>query len=393
MSALLLCVIYIAFIGLGLPDSLLGAAWPAIHLDFAVPVSYANFISMLSSLCTITASLNSARVIKRFGVGRVIAASTALTVVGLLGYSLSQHFAWLIVLTIPLGLGAGAIDTGLNNYVALHYNANHMSFLHCFYGVGVTLSPYLMSLALSAQGGWRGGYRLAFSVQVVIMLVTAAALPLWNRVEHPECQHAQEETMRTLSLRELARIPAVRAVWLVFITACGMEFTVGGWCSTYLVQAKGMPVDAAARMAMLFYLGMAIGRFLSGLLANRLTAWQLVRYSELLVLGSILLLLLPLGIAAAGAGIFLIGLGIGPLFPNMTHLTPQNFGRDVCQSVIGSQQASSTVGIMLLPALFGLLTQYIGAWLFPWYLGLLFLGLVYDTLKLIGIMKKEGRYR
>ena len=392
MSLLLLFVIYIAFIGLGLPDSLLGAAWPAIHTDFAVPVSYANFISILSSLCTITASLNSARVIKRFGVGRVIAASTALTVLGLLGYSLSQHFWWLIVLTVPLGLGAGAIDTGLNNYVALHYNANHMSFLHCFYGVGVTLSPYLMSLALSAQGGWRGGYRLAFTVQIVIMLITVAALPLWKRVEQPAQQSSQEVPMRTLSLRELARIPAVRAVWLVFITSCGMEFTVGGWCSTYLVQAKGVPVDAAARMAMLFYLGMAIGRFLSGILSGKLTAWQLVRYSEILTLGAIILLILPLGLPVSGIGIFLIGLGIGPLFPNMTHLTPKNFGRDVCQSVIGSQQASSTVGIMLLPALFGLFTQYIGAWLFPFYLGLLFLGLVYATLKLISIMKQEGRY-
>lgn len=392
MSLLLLFVIYIAFIGLGLPDSLLGAAWPAIHTNFVVPVSYANFISILSSLCTITASLNSARVIKRFGVGRVIAASTALTVLGLLGYSLSQHFWWLIVLTVPLGLGAGAIDTGLNNYVALHYNANHMSFLHCFYGVGVTLSPYLMSLALSSQGGWRGGYRLAFTVQIVIMLITVAALPLWKRVEQPAQQSSQEVPMRTLSLRELARIPAVRAVWLVFITSCGMEFTVGGWCSTYLVQAKGVPVDAAARMAMLFYLGMAIGRFLSGILSGKLTAWQLVRYSEILTLGAIILLILPLGLPVSGIGIFLIGLGIGPLFPNMTHLTPKNFGRDVCQSVIGSQQASSTVGIMLLPALFGLFTQYIGAWLFPFYLGLLFIGLVYATLKLISIMKQEGRY-
>ena len=392
MSLLLLFVIYIAFIGLGLPDSLLGAAWPAIHTDFAVPVSYANFISILSSLCTITASLNSARVIKRFGVGRVIAASTALTALGLLGHSLSQHFWWLIVLTVPPGVRAGAIDTGLNNYVALHYNANHMSFLHCFYGVGVTLSPYLMSLALSSQGGWRGGYRLAFTVQIVIMLITVAALPLWKRVEQPAQQSSQEVPMRTLSLRELARIPAVRAVWLVFITSCGMEFTVGGWCSTYLVQAKGVPVDAAARMAMLFYLGMAIGRFLSGILSGKLTAWQLVRYSEILTLGAIILLILPLGLPVSGIGIFLIGLGIGPLFPNMTHLTPKNFGRDVCQSVIGSQQASSTVGIMLLPALFGLFTQYIGAWLFPFYLGLLFLGLVYATLKLISIMKQEGRY-
>ena len=364
---LLLCVIYIAFIGLGLPDSLLGSAWPAIHLDFGIPVSYANFISMLSSLCTITASLNSARVIKRFGIGGVIASSTALTVVSLLGYALSPGFWWLFVLTIPMGLGAGAIDTGLNNFVALHYSAKQMSFLHSFYGVGVTLSPYLMSLALSDQGSWRNGYRLAFGVQLVIMIITIAALPLWKRMERPvKCDSEKEEApIRMLSLRELARIPAVRLVWLVFITACGIEFTVGVWCSTYLVQAKSMPVDTAARMAMLFYLGMAVGRFLSGVLAGRLTAWQLVRYSQMLVLCSIIFLLLPLGMYAAAAGLFVIGLGVGPLFPNMTHLAPRNFGRDVSQSVIGSQMASSTAGIMLLPPLFGLLTQYIGAWLFP----------------------------
>lgn len=392
MATLLLCVIYIAFIGLGLPDSLLGSAWPAIHLDFGVPVAYANFISMLSSLCTITASLNSARVINRFGIGGVIASSTALTVVSLLGYTLSPGFWWLFVLTIPMGLGAGAIDTGLNNYVALHYNANHMSFLHCFYGVGVTLSPYLMSLALSDQGQWRNGYRLAFSVQLVIMLITIAALPLWKRMEKPAQNTVDDVPPRMLSLRELARIPAVRAVWIVFITSCGIEFTVGGWCSTYLVKAKGMPMDIAARMAMLFYMGMAVGRFFSGVLAGKLTAWQLIRYSEMLVLCSIVFLFLPLGMYAAAAGLFLIGLGVGPLFPNMTHLAPKNFGRDVSQSVIGSQMASSTTGIMLLPPLFGLMTQFIGAWLFPWYLLLLFAAMGYATLKLISLMKKEGRY-
>lgn len=390
---LLLCVIYIAFIGLGLPDSLLGSAWPAIHLDFGVPVSFANFISILSSLCTITASLNSARVIRRFGIGSVIACSTALTVLGLLGYSLSTHFVWLIVLTLPLGLGAGAIDTGLNNYVALHYNANHMSFLHCFYGIGVTLSPYLMSVALSGPDGWRGGYRLAFSVQLVIVIITILALPLWKRTERPVHQDEAEAPMRTLSLSELARIPAVRAVWLIFITSCGIEFTLGGWCSTYLVQAKGVAVDAAARMAMLFYLGMAVGRFLSGVLAGKLTAWQLVRYSEMLVLVAVLFLLLPLGLSAAGVGILLCGLGVGPLFPNMTHLAPINFGRDISQSVIGSQQAAATFGIMVLPAFFGLLAQYVGAWIYPWYLLLLFAIMACATLRLIAIMKQEGRYR
>ena len=393
MATLLLIVIYIAFIGLGLPDSLFGTAWPAVYVEFGVPVSLASVVSLISCFGTFLSSLFSTRVINRFGAGRVTAVCTLVTAAGLFGYSLSPSFLWMCLLAVPMGLGAGAIDAGLNNYVALHYSASHMNFLHCFYGIGVTVSPYFMSLALAGSGNWRGGYRLAFWVQMCIACVLFLALPLWKRV-HSEnlSSNEEEETFRTLSMRELARMPSVRAVWLVFITSCGVEVATGAWSSTYLVQAKGMALDAAARIVMLYYFGFALGRFLSGILSSKLTSWQLICCSEVLMVAAILFLFLPLGSFAASLGLFLIGLGCGPVFPNMTYLTPLNFGRDVSQSVIGSQMAAAYIGIMVLPPLFGLLAQFIGAWLLPLYLLVLMVLMIYATIRLIAQMKKEGRY-
>ncbi|MBP3647932.1 MAG: MFS transporter [Clostridia bacterium] len=394
MATLLLIVIYIAFIGLGLPDSLFGTAWPAVYAEFNVPVSLASVVSLISCFGTFLSSLSSARVINRFGTGRVTAFCTLLTAAGLFGYSLSPSFFWMCLLAVPMGLGAGAIDTALNNYVALHYSASHMNFLHCFYGIGVTVSPYFMSLALAGAGNWRGGYRLAFWVQICISCVMFIALPLWNRVRHGAlAAEAEEEPVRTLSMREMAKLPSVRAVWLVFITSCGVEVTTGAWSSTYLVQAKGMALDAAARAVMLYYFGFALGRLLSGLLSSKLTSWQLIKYSEIIMFVAIPFLLLPLGSFVASICLFLIGLGCGPVFPNMTYLTPLNFGRDVSQSVIGSQMAAAYIGIMALPPLFGLLAQFISAWLLPLYLLVMMALMVYATLRLTAQMKKEGRYQ
>lgn len=390
MTTLLLIVIYIAFIGLGLPDSLFGTAWPAIYAEFGVPVSLASVVSLISCFGTFLSSLFSARLINRFGTGKVTAFCTLLTVAGLFGYSLSPGFLWMCFLAIPMGLGAGAIDAGLNNYVALHFSASQMNYLHCFYGIGVTVSPYLMSLALSGSTNWRAGYRLAFWIQLAISLVMFLALPLWQRVHQQSLDTAEEEAPRTLSMRELATMPAVRAVWVVFITACGVEVTAGAWSSTYLVQAKGMALDAAARIVMLYYLGFALGRLFSGLLSKKFTSWQLIGYSQGIMVLALVFLLLPLGTVAAGLGLFLIGLGCGPVFPNMTYLAPLNFGRDVSQSVIGSQMAAAYVGIMALPPLFGLLAQFIGAWLMPWYLLLMTAWMIFATLKLVAAMKKKG---
>lgn len=390
MATLLLIVIYIAFIGLGIPDSLFGAAWPAISREFGQPVSAAGSVTLLISGGTVVSSLLSARVINRFGTGAVTAFSTVLTAAALLGFSLSGSMAWLWLFAVPLGLGAGAVDSALNNYVALHYKASHMSYLHCFYGVGVTLSPYLMSLALSDSGNWQAGYRIAFFIQLAIACITLLSLPLWKRTGGVE--EREEEPPRTLGFRALAGNPSVRTAWLVFFGSCAIEYTCGTWGSTFLVEARGMGADAAALLLTLYYAGMALGRFLSGVFSSRLASWRIIHIGQGVVLAAIVLFLLPLPAPAAGAALFLVGLGNGPVFPNLIHLTPKNFGRDVSQSVMGSQMAASYAGILLMPPLFGLLAQAAGAPLFPVFLLALFALMIGATWRLNRRLKKEGRY-
>lgn len=396
MATILLVVIYIAFIGLGVPDSLFGTAWPAIYPEFSQPVAAASYVTLLISGGTILSSLLSARLINRFGTGAVTAASTTLTAAALLGFSVSGGLLWLCVFAVPLGVGAGAIDCGLNNYVALHYRANHMSFLHCFYGVGVSLSPYLMSLTLSGESGWRGGYRIVFFLQAAIALVTLFALPLWARVTGAQQAAGQTPPPRTVGIVGLAKMPAVRAVWFVFIGSCALEFTCGTWGSTFLVSARGMDVADAAKAVAFYYVGMTLGRFLSGVLASwmsgRLSGWRLIYLGQGVTLAAIVLLILPLPPALAAAGLFLVGLGNGPVFPNLTHLTPKNFGADLSQAVIGTQMAASYIGTMLMPPLFGLLAQAAGAQLLPYFLLLLFAVMAGATALLTRRLKQQGRY-
>lgn len=388
MATLLLIVIYITFIGLGIPDSLFGAAWPAIYTELGLPVSWASLVTMIISGGTIVSSMLSARLIHRLGTARLTAASTVMTALALLGFSLSGGMAWLCLFAVPLGLGAGAIDTALNNYVALHYKTSHMNFLHCFYGIGVSLSPFLMSLALSS-GSWRNGYRTVFWLQLAIAAVTVLSLPLWKRAGH-ESKGGGQEDGAPLPLRALLKDPRVRRACLVFVGSCGLEYTCGSWGSTFLVQAKGMAADAAALTVTFYYVGMATGRFLSGVLAGRLTARQLVRLGQGVTLGALLLVLLPLPPACAAAGLFCIGLGNGPVFPNMLHLTPSLFGRERSQAVMGVQMSASYVGILLAPALFGLAAQYISAALYPVYLLALYALMMAGSLLLLGKRQAEG---
>ena len=369
MAALLLLIIYIAFIGLGIPDSLFGAAWPAIYTEFGIPVSRGSLITMLISGGTIISSLLSAELIRRFGTGRITAFSTSLTAAALFGFSCSGNLLLLCLFAVPLGLGAGAIDTALNNYVALHYRASHMNFLHCFYGIGVSLSPLLMSLALSADS-WRNGYRTVFWLQAGIAVLTILALPLWKRVSAVSGQ--EEEAAETVRFFRLLRDSRVRMACLVFIGSCGLEYSCGNWGSTFLVTSRGLEADAGAGMITLYYVGIAAGRFLSGILSFRLGSRRLVLMGQAVVLAALLLLCLP-GLALPGLGLFLVGLGNGPVFPNMLHLTPRIFGKRLSQSVMGVQMAASYVGILLAPALFGVIAQEIGAALFPGWLFLLYL--------------------
>ena len=264
MATLLLVVIYISFIGLGIPDSLFGAAWPAIYGEFSLPISFGSFVTVTISCCTVVSSVLSSRVIGRFGTNKVSAFSTALTALGLFGFSCAGSFPWLILCAIPLGLGAGAIDTALNNYVALHYSATHMSFLHCFYGVGVSLSPYILSLVISGPAGWRGGYRVALCIQLCITALMFLTLPVWAKAHGKESGGGEDVVSEALPIREVLRIPGVKGMCLLFITSVGIETTCGTWGSTFLVEYKHMAADQAAGMVTFYYIGMALGRFLSG---------------------------------------------------------------------------------------------------------------------------------
>lgn len=372
MTIVLLLVIYAAYIGLGVPDSLIGTAWPAIYPEFGVPVSAVSYVSVLISCGTVISSFFSARLIRWLGTGRITAASTVLTAAALFGFSVSNSLLWLCLLALPLGLGAGAVDTSLNNYVALHYPARVMNFLHCAYGVGVSLSPFIMSLALGADGNWRGGYRAAFVIQLIIAGITILALPLWGK--QPHAANAQiEEGGRRVSFLQLLKMPAVRANYGVFIGSCSIEAICLAWGSTFLVTAKGAPADFAARIMTLYFAGIALGRFLSGLLTSRMSCWRLVFLGQAVTAVSIVLLLLPLSAPVAGIALFLTGLGNGAVFPNMTHLTPENFGRDLSASVIGTQMAVAYIGFLLMPPLFGLLAEWCGVQVFSIFLLALFL--------------------
>ena len=389
MATFLLIIIYTAFIGLGLPDSLFGTAWPAIYNELSLPLSLGSAVTIITTCGTIASSLFSSRVIAKFGTGKVTAVSTAMTAAALLGFSLSGSFLPLCFLAIPLGLGAGAIDTGLNNYVALHYSSSQMSLLHCFYGIGITISPYLMSRLLSTDAGWRGGYRGAFFIQLGIAAVLFLTLPLWKKVAGKEEQ--EEENIKVLSLRELTKIPGVVNMWVLFLASCAIESTTNGWGSTFLVEFKDMAVDQAAKTMMFYFVGFTAGRLLSGILATRLSCWKIIRIGMVTLGIALVLLLLPLPGFVTILALFLIGMGNSPMFPNFMYLTPQNFGADISQSVIGTLMAASNTGFLVAPLLCSLLGQALGMGVFPIYLAVLFVFMVLGILKIQKTMKAAGK--
>lgn len=388
MTLLLLCVIYIAFIGLGLPDSLFGTAWPAIYGEFALPLSAANCVTLIVSGGTVISSAMSARVINKFGTYTVTAVSTALTAAALFGFSVSKNLIWLCLFSIPLGIGAGAVDSALNNYVALHFSASHMNFLHCFYGVGVSVSPYIMSFALSG-GSWRGGYRTAFIIQCVITAVLAFSRPLWKKSDK---NFSEEEKSVTLSFAQMIKTPCVKSDLALFASSCAIECTCGAWSSTFLVESKGFSADVAAKTVAMYFVGLALGRFLSGILSSKISSWNLIKSGLVIVFSAIIVLLLPLKSSFAALGLFLLGLGIGPVYPNIMHLTPKNFGKDVSQSIIGLQMAVAYTGITAVPPIFGFLAQKLGMKLFAPFMLVLFVILAISTLFLICGLKKQNRY-
>lgn len=389
MTSLLLIVIYIAFIGLGVPDSLIGSAWPAIHTELGIPVEMVSILTFLISGCTVLSSMFSTRILNKLGTARVTAFSTAMTALSLLGFSLVPSFLFMIPLAIVLGLGAGAIDSGLNNYVALHCKASHMNFLHCFYGVGVSLSPYIMSQAFS-NVGWRGGYRYAFYVQFAIALLLIFSVPLWKK--NSSTQETDEESGVTLSIAEMIKKSDVRQVWIIMLMTNAIEYACGVWGSTYLVEEKGFEIEHGALALTIYYVGMSIGRFASGLLANKIKTWKRIFIGCVILAPAIVIMLLPLGDIFAVVGLFLIGLGNGSIYPNMIHLTPHNFGKEVSQSIMGSQIAFAYIGVMLAPPMVSLISSVFGIKVYPVLLALLYIVMVITIKCFVNRLKKQGRY-
>ena len=389
MASFLLFIIYIAFIGLGLPDSLFGTAWPAIYADFELPISYGSFITSTVACGTIVSSLVSARLIRKLGTNKVAAFSTLLTAVALIGFSFSTNIWFMMLLAIPLGLGAGSIDVALNNYVALHYSAKQMSFLHCFYGIGVSVSPYVLSLVIGGENGWRNGYRIAFLIQIAISILLLASLPVWKKVSITEDSAGADET-KSLSIRDTLKIPGVKSMCALFFLTCAIECSCSGWGSTYLVEYKNMTAEQAASVVLFYFLGMALGRFLSGVMADKLHSWKIIMMGELVLGVAVVLLAIPGPAILSSIGLFMIGLGNGPLFPNFNYLAPESFGKDVSESVISLQMASAYVGILAGPLLCGLLGQNLGMFVFPPYIICAFVAMVAITVWARRLLEKKN---
>ena len=385
----LLIVIYIAFIGLGVPDSLIGSAWPAVHTDLNIPMEAVSILTLLISGCTVLSSIFSARILNKFGTAKVTAFSTAMTAAALFGFSAAPSFGVMIPLAVLLGLGAGAIDSGLNNYVALHFKASHMNFLHCFYGVGVTLSPYLMAMALGSVG-WRSGYRYAFYVQSVIALLLIVSVPLWKKNGSDE--HAEGENSVNLTVLQMAKKAEVRMVWVIMLATNAIEYACGVWGSTYLVKVKGFGTKQGAIALTVYYAGMSVGRFASGLLAEKISTWKRIGIGAAIIAPAAAVMLLPLPGAAAVAGLFFIGLGNGSIYPNMIHLTPHNFGKDVSQSVMGSQIAFAYIGVMLAPPTVSIISKVFGMKMYPVLIAVLYVIMVIALKCFVNRLKKQGRY-
>lgn len=369
MATLLLIVIFIDFIGLGIPDSLFGAAWPAINSDFGLPISAANAVTVTMTVCSIISSLMSAKLTEKFSTSKIAAVSTALTAVGLFGFSISKNIYMMFFFTLFLGFGAGAIDAALNNYVAVHYRASHMNFLHCFYGIGVTLSPYLMSLALKNRS-WQSGYHLAFIIQLVISIIAFASLPLWQK--NGRLSESSDEKSGKSSFAELVKLPEIKSTWLVFFGSCALEYVSGTWSSSFLVNSRGITVDRAALFVTVYYGGIALGRFLSGIFSSKLKPQQIILIGTILIIPAIVLVSQPFIPNLIAVGMFLIGLGNGPLYPNMVHLTPIRFGAQRSQAVMGSQMAAAYIGILSMPTLTGFLAQKFSTDIFPYCLAVLY---------------------
>lgn len=374
MGSLLLALIYVCFISLGLPDSLLGSAWPVLHAEMNVPVSFAGFVSMTIFAGTILSSLFSDRLLHKFGAGKVTAVSVAMTAVSLFGFSISTQYWMLILWAIPYGLGAGGVDAILNNFVALHYKAQHMSWLHCMWGVGASVSPYIMSFALTSLHNWSRGYLIVSVIQIVLSTLIFLSLPLWKKGISDATAKSEEgeaSKARPMRFREIFAIKGAIPCFITFFTYCSLELSTSLWASSYLVQKWNFSPEAAAGFACMFYLGLTLGRFANGFLAMRLGDHFLIRMGTAIISFGVVLMLLPFHSSLALAGFAVIGLGCAPIYPCIIHMTPTVFGRDKSQAMIGVQMAFAYVGFLVMPPLFGVIAEYTTIALLPIYIALL----------------------
>ena len=371
MIHLLLAIIYLAFISLGLPDALLGSAWPTMYSEFDVPVSYAGIISMIIALGTIISSLQSDRLTRKLGTGKVTAISVAMTAIALLGFSSSHAFWMLCVWAVPYGLGAGSVDAALNSYVALHYESHHMSWLHCMWGVGATVGPYIMGFALSGGKTWNTGYLYIGVLQIVLTAILVFSLPLWKErktSESPGNTNENTTLEKPLTLPQIIKISGAKEVMLCFFCYCAIEQTAGLWASSYLTLFKGVSAETAARFAGMFFIGITVGRAINGFIAMKLQDSQMIRLGQSIIAIGVIVMLLPGPHIISLAGLILIGLGCAPVYPCIIHSTPAHFGAGRSQALIGVQMASAYVGTCLMPPIFGLIANHISIALFPVYI-------------------------
>ena len=372
MVHLLLAIIYLSFISLGLPDALLGAAWPIMSQEFSVPVSYAGGISLIIAIGTVISSLQSDRLTKWLGAGKVTAFSVVTTAVAIYGFSVSSEYWQLCLWAIPYGLGAGSVDASLNNYVALHYASSHMSWLHCMWGIGASTGPYIMGLALTGGMGWNEGYGVIALIQIVLSAILFLSLPLWKKRKGEP--GTEGEKAKPLTMKQILSIQGAKEVMLAFFCYCALEQTCILWGSSYFFLHIGLDEETAASLAALYMLGLTFGRFLNGFLTFKLSDTNLIRLGEGLIGIGIVVMLLPFGKWSAMVGLVLMGLGSAPVYPCIIHSTPAHFGEENSQALIGVQMASAYVGICCMPPIFGILANHISVALLPWYVaGLLIL--------------------
>ena len=407
MFSILLLMIYLAFVSLGLPDALLGSAWPIMYQEFAVPVSYSGTVFMIICGGTILSSLNSEKLNRRFGTGKITAISVLLTAIALFGFSISHSFLMLCLFAIPYGLGAGSVDAALNHYVALHYSSRHMSWLHCMWGLGASVGPYIMGFVLQRGEPWNRGYLIVSIIQFTLAIILFCSLSLWKK--NPEelkensstapggmegkatSDGAEAPKQRALSLKEVFAIPGAKESLASFYGYCALEQTVGLWAGSFMVLALGMEGKLAASYVALFYFGITFGRFLSGFFTMKWKDEQMVLGGSAIVFFGIFLLFTPWSKALVLPALILIGLGCAPVYPSVIHSTPYNFGVEHSSALIGAQMAAAYVGTLIMPPLFGVLGRSFSMKLFPYYSMFLLLFMVFTYRRMLQVTKKARR--